>query len=655
MKTRKRISSRLRGLGANFECGGCTVFFDSVYLLHDHMRDHEEGGSYYYNNTTKTAFPVSEATDASTQTCPSDIDSASADNLTELIQNIKRGESSDSQNIKREESSDSDNCEDYAINWSDVNTENSEHSNLENLNGMPNPNGSLPFSLTDSRGPDSLEESNTSEEKTLKQASKLKWKDRHLNHMEAKLNKKHKMGNSEPFTRQLLPHLDLKVSLRRIDETIKTEIPQESAASEDFKIKDFLKSDDMSAKQRYKESEKLRIQPKGCLRRNKTRAGLKPKSAVYANSRLEKENKKTDPDYNPKGNSVRPLFNYTARDPDISEAGNNDLYWKKAKSDCKHMKCGHCNKFTDNDFTKANLLALHNIPFRHENGRLLIDANKALHKTDTFSVNMFERKSLVPRWIVKIRCDECGKILSRETMRMHKIKFHNAPRKSKGRPQKEKYYQCPICNKVVRRDGKRRHERTHIQKPELEEDEDSVICEVCGQMCSNKRSLSNHMNTHSLKRLSCKYCDHVSSSARELERHVKIHGIVHNCGTCGKTFSRRRGLLEHINKVHKKIKNSVCDICGRQFYCKSKMEDHRSTHFAPSLECGYCDKKFRDRNCLKKHRMTHTGEVTYTCYICNHGFIQSTPYWTHMQKKHSISREEAMTIHRQNKESNEQV
>lgn len=51
-----------------FSCGGCETLFEDLFLLHNHMRDHVEGGSFNYNHTIKTAFPVLIPKDASTQT-----------------------------------------------------------------------------------------------------------------------------------------------------------------------------------------------------------------------------------------------------------------------------------------------------------------------------------------------------------------------------------------------------------------------------------------------------------------------------------------------------------------------------------------------------------------------------------------------------------
>ena len=316
------------------------------------------------------------------------------------------------------------------------------------------------------------------------------------------------------------------------------------------------------------------------------------------------------------------------------------------------MKCEHCNKFIEDDFSKANLLALHNIPFRQENDRILIKANKTLHKTDELSIKFSTRKKIIPYSKEKIKCEECGKILSSEYMRKHMVKYHNRMRKSKGRPQNDKYFTCEICNKLLRTRCRKKHERIHMKSPiKSESEEANAVCEICGQMCFNEKSLSNHMQVHSIKNLTCKHCDHVSSSVQERERHKKTHKFVHSCETCGVKIALKKGLLCHIRSLHQKVKRCVCDVCGRQFYAIYNMERHRATHFAPGFECGYCGRKFADSAALKRHVMTHTGDVKYTCPICNHGFIQSTPYWMHMRKRHSISREEAMAIHRESKSS----
>jgi len=62
------------------------------------------------------------------------------------------------------------------------------------------------------------------------------------------------------------------------------------------------------------------------------------------------------------------------------------------------------------------------------------------------------------------------------------------------------------------------------------------------------------------------------------------------------------------------------------------------THFEATLQCSTCDRKFKDRCGLRRHERIHTGEKQYQCHICSHAFIQSTPFWVHMENKHGLDK-----------------
>ena len=91
----------------------------------------------------------------------------------------------------------------------------------------------------------------------------------------------------------------------------------------------------------------------------------------------------------------------------------------------------------------------------------------------------------------------------------------------------------------------------------------------------------------------------------------------------------------------------MCDICGKLCYAQREVKEHRLIHFAPTYQCSYCDRKFRGLSAKQRHERIHTGEKRYVCHVCNHGFIQSTPYWVHMEKQHGIPKVEAMAMRKE--------
>lgn len=73
------------------------------------------------------------------------------------------------------------------------------------------------------------------------------------------------------------------------------------------------------------------------------------------------------------------------------------------------------------------------------------------------------------------------------------------------------------------------------------------------------------------------------------------------------------------------------------------------------MQCSFCERKFRDKTGLKRHERIHTGLKRYQCHICEHAFIQSTPFWVHMEKRHGMDRATVKTklkeLHEANRRS----
>ncbi|XP_076234968.1 uncharacterized protein LOC143179556 [Calliopsis andreniformis] len=149
----------------------------------------------------------------------------------------------------------------------------------------------------------------------------------------------------------------------------------------------------------------------------------------------------------------------------------------------------------------------------------------------------------------------------------------------------------------------------------------------------------------------CAECGRCFKLKDSYVRHMRIHRGERpfTCHTCGKQFRDSGGLSRHVKDVHAKLKNFMCDICGKCFASKATKEDHRRTHTGErpyicdscgktfkskaSLyihsklhtdefphSCTHCNKKFRRRQEMLAHVTTHTGEKNYACNICSKKF-----------------------------------
>ena len=87
----------------------------------------------------------------------------------------------------------------------------------------------------------------------------------------------------------------------------------------------------------------------------------------------------------------------------------------------------------------------------------------------------------------------------------------------------------------------------------------------------------------------------------------------HECEVCGRKFTDKRNLREHLRTVHSADgPRYECDVCGKKFTHKRNLSRHLgSVHSVdgPSHECGVCGKKFTQKGSLSQHlRTVHSSD-----------------------------------------------
>ncbi len=104
------------------------------------------------------------------------------------------------------------------------------------------------------------------------------------------------------------------------------------------------------------------------------------------------------------------------------------------------------------------------------------------------------------------------------------------------------------------------------------------------------------------------------------------------CEECDMAF-RTEELLNAHQKCHRRVKreygsggglkggNHPCDICGKKFSSKRHLNDHMRIHTGETFKCDECDKKFTRRDHLEVHVSTvHMGLKNFICNVCGVGF-----------------------------------
>ncbi|XP_070709131.1 zinc finger protein ZFP2-like [Pempheris klunzingeri] len=170
----------------------------------------------------------------------------------------------------------------------------------------------------------------------------------------------------------------------------------------------------------------------------------------------------------------------------------------------------------------------------------------------------------------------------------------------------------------------------------------STMCDVCGKVMKNKSSLARHSFIHTGKKpFACHLCDLRFNRRDNLQHHLsRLHpnGVAKLekqrqttawlCAVCGKTFSCRSRLKTH-EVIHSGVKPHRCDLCPKAYMRTNDLEHHKKVvHIhggaepqrPSSLLCDLCGKEFKCRSQLAVHFQTHTGERPHLCDICGRKF-----------------------------------
>ncbi|CAH2005680.1 unnamed protein product [Acanthoscelides obtectus] len=144
--------------------------------------------------------------------------------------------------------------------------------------------------------------------------------------------------------------------------------------------------------------------------------------------------------------------------------------------------------------------------------------------------------------------------------------------------------------------------------------------------------------SNNLKKYKCKYCEDSYDDKASLKNHTEIHRTF-VCDQCGKSFFRKDYLLDH-KFTHTSEKRFSCKKCGKQFKYRSGLRVHETVHVNyRGFVCDVCAASFNTKTTLNTHiLLKHKNEKKFECAECHLSFKLNSWLRKHFMRKHSGSR-----------------
>ena len=242
-----------------------------------------------------------------------------------------------------------------------------------------------------------------------------------------------------------------------------------------------------------------------------------------------------------------------------------------------------------------------------------------------FQANIWLKRHKLAKHDVPMLCDDCGE----EFTQMKDYRKH----RSENHPS----YRCSIC-------GEAKFSKYLLDNHIESQHQDDVPCPHCGMTFVTKASLNLHISRtqNDNELIKCTMCDFKANHPRKMKLHfknrhttetvqtcefcgeifkdLKRHLSTTNCGGpverkkvpcvhCGKEFTRRNKMKEHVKFIHEGVKDKFCDQCSYATYSSNNLKQHiMKTHLGKEIVkegCPYCGK---ETTSLDYHIKTYHSE-----------------------------------------------
>ncbi|XP_058836071.1 transcription factor grauzone-like [Topomyia yanbarensis] len=231
------------------------------------------------------------------------------------------------------------------------------------------------------------------------------------------------------------------------------------------------------------------------------------------------------------------------------------------------------------------------------------------------------------------QCDKCDKnFCSKRSLRCHQLVIHL--------PDDQKLFRCNICSKKY---AKQYQLNQHLNTHTIEaKEENELLCPQCQKPYYSKGALRFHIQSihERAHEVLCDICSKIFKTRSALTHHRADHFRTERvqCPTCGKWLKNENSLKKHMIR-HKEEKLVIeCDICGKRSPSSHALKKHiKDQHTSErAYQCTLCEKAFKRPIALKEHMATHTGQLLYSCVHCGKEYNSSANLCSHRKKAHPV-------------------
>ena len=332
-----------------------------------------------------------------------------------------------------------------------------------------------------------------------------------------------------------------------------------------------------------------------------------------------------------------------ADDIEDSKIGNDDQIEVKVDADDFDAEI---KEFDENDCNVANVIAeeatLENVAKLDRKENECHICNKTFRLVSAFRLHNL---ALHPEDVFRtIKCDVCeNTFYTKKLLEVHL----NASDLEHERNDLDGKFDCPQCSLPYTSEL---HLVRHYKKEHFKEVSKNIkmkqnTCNICGKLYSGKKTLAEHVNTvHlKLKPFQCHLCEKAFFREYKLQDHITFcHFGVRNhvCDKCGKSFGSKEDLRVHNNFVHEKLKKVKCEECDKMFNAKSALSRHVATVHRKEkhILCDTCGKEFYCERELKQHLISHGPKPTLLCKICGKNLNYPSNLAFHMKTHNPLNK-----------------